>query len=202
MNALLRKSKRAQKKANLLSLNAVCAAQFKSSKDFSLATIAPLWEVAGGIRARAIYNGASEDYRTLISGWSELAADTKSKKNVMPEGTHSPLLRRIPDHAVRALVQAALIERDKLKSVNDLLRRSTHIDVKVEHPSASAPAFRSSARVELTATEREALERVLAPDFLEGEGWHEGPHGEVVTRSGRRVFESGFLKAIRKIIDG
>jgi len=52
----------------------------------------------------------------------------------------------------------------------------------------------------LTSSEREALERAIAADFLEDQGWVEGRSGEVLNERGRRLFESGFTRAIRKIL--
>jgi hypothetical protein len=68
-------------------------------------------------------------------------------------------------------------------------------------PQAPKAALRDRSNgLELTPSELDAVKRAVSPDFLSSEGWAEGPHGEVVTRSRRRVFQVGFLRALRKLI--
>lgn len=52
----------------------------------------------------------------------------------------------------------------------------------------------------LTDSERRALEKAVSAAFLQGEGWTEGPHGEIRNARGRNVFDVGFSTAIRKVV--
>lgn len=52
----------------------------------------------------------------------------------------------------------------------------------------------------LTPTERQALERAISAELLAKEGWREGPRGEIVAASGRRVFDNGFATGLRKLL--
>jgi hypothetical protein len=52
----------------------------------------------------------------------------------------------------------------------------------------------------LTSMEREALERAISAELLVKEGWSEGPRGEIVAASGRRVFDNGFATGLRKLL--
>ncbi|WP_368623434.1 gamma-mobile-trio protein GmtX [Paraburkholderia sp. BR13444] len=205
LETLLKSCKRRQKEKNLRTLNALCAAQLSGNGDFSLSTIGRLWEVAGGIKARALYNAASEDYRILIDGWRELSDVGSDKKIKREDGVHSALLRRIPDLAARGLVQGALIERDKLRAELNMLKSVTYLDITpiggVERAAAPINKNGSGPTDTLTPSEREALSRAISQEFLAGEGWSEGRRGEILNAAGRRLFEAGFTSAIRKILD-
>ena len=54
---------------------------------------------------------------------------------------------------------------------------------------------------QLTPSEREALQKAVSADYLEERGLKEGSHGEIVNERGRTVFEVGFARAIRKVLD-
>jgi hypothetical protein len=102
-------------------------------------------------------------------------------------------------------VQAVVIERDKLKAELNMLKSITTLSIdRRKQASGSATATRCSDvgpnGFELTPSEREALTRALQMSFLQGEGWSEGPNGEIVNERGRRIFEAGFADAIRKVL--
>ncbi|MBN8504487.1 MAG: alpha/beta hydrolase [Burkholderiales bacterium] len=206
LDALLQGCAREQKRQNLRRLHELCAAQHAGSKDFSLPVIGKLWEAAGGIKARALYNAPSEDYRTLIQAW-ETHAGPVEVRAVEPKGkaSHS-FLTRIDDPAIRALVQGALIERDKLQAEVNLLKSLTQLNLDRSPalpnpvPSHSPMLAPPDSTAKLTPSEREALERAISSDFLSDQGWSEGRSGEVMNEKGRRIFESGFTRAIRKVL--
>jgi hypothetical protein len=62
LDELLARKSRPERTRNLLLLHKLCEAQAGGSRDFSLSTVGRLFEAAGGLRARALYNKASEDY--------------------------------------------------------------------------------------------------------------------------------------------
>lgn len=211
LDALRATSTRRQKVSNLELLHELCAAQQAGSRDFSLPTIGRLWEAAGGIKARALYNAASADYRTLIAAW-EKHSGPAPRKDAEPKGAkQSAFLEKIEDPAVRALVQGALIERDKLQAEVNLLKSATMLQLDRSPPMLAGPATTQvgplspvlpspTAAPALTTSEREALEHAVSPVFLEDQGWTEKRSGEVVNDKGRRIFEAGFTKAIRKVL--
>ena len=210
LEALIAKSSRQQKVKNLQLLNTLCAAQHSGSKDYSLSTIGRLWEAAGGIKSRALYNAPSEDYRTLIQAWEKHAGPISKqvKPSVQVSASATPFLARIEDPALRALAHAALIERDKLKAEVNLLKSLTVLNLD-RSPALPSPINQTKTGVSLlgespqfilSASERDALEKAISPAFFEDEGWSEGVNGEVMNERGRRIFESGFTRAIRKLL--
>ena len=208
LQALLKKSARSQKEANLRKLHEVCAAQHGGSKDFSLPAIGRLWEAAGGIKALALYNAASDDYRTLIKAWADFSGPVEVSPAPVKESRRYSFLTRIEDPAVRALVQGVVIERDKLEGEVNLLKSLSTLTINrnpslATTPPAGAPALLPAATspTTLTESERAALERAISPDFLDGEGWVETKNGAVKKENGRTIFDPGFTKAIRKVLD-
>lgn len=53
----------------------------------------------------------------------------------------------------------------------------------------------------LTESERDALVKAISERSLEEQGWVEGSRGEIVNDRGRTVFEIGFTRAIRKMLE-
>jgi hypothetical protein len=206
--ALLQGCTRKQKRDNLQRLHDLCAAQYSGSRDFLLPTIGRLWAATGGIQARALYNAASADYRTLVQAWSDHAGPAEAKPSEAGRDKSPAFLSRIDDPAIRALVQGALIERDKLRAEVNLLKSVTKLTLDrapglpVSTPSTPTPMLLTSGpkKHELTLSERESLERAISQGFFDDQGWKEGRSGEVLNEQGRRVFESGFTKAIRKVL--
>lgn len=208
--ALSAKCRRQQKVKNLQTLHALCGAQYSGSKDFSISSIGRLWEVSGGIKARALYNAPSEDYRTLIKAWEKHSGPlTKpAKSSGQAAASSAPFLARIEDPALRALAHAALIERDKLRAEVNLLKsvtvlnldRSPALPSPMNQSRGGVPVVGSSAITALMSSEREALEQAISPVFLNDQGWSEGPNGEILNDRGRRIFEAGFTRAIRKVL--
>jgi hypothetical protein len=207
LQALLKKSARSQKEANLHKLHEVCAAQHAGSKDFSLRAVGRLWEVAGGIKARALYNAASDDYRTLIKSWTDFSGPVEVLPTPGKESRRYSFLTRIEDPAVRALVQGVVIERDKLEGEVNLLKSLTLTINRAPSLATPPPAIAltllpaATSPATLTESERAALKRAISPDFLDGEGWVETKNGAVKKENGRTIFDPGFTKAIRKVLD-
>lgn len=180
---------------NLDILQRICAGQHATSKDFSLGTIGRLSEARGGISLRAIYNSASEDYKVLISAW-RLYSGVKKEKEVDHELVTDDLLRKIEDPALRQLMQVIVIQRNRFRSELNLLKASQE-PIKIYMGDSIQSG---SNRLELSEAERSAVLRSLSKSFLDSEGWKEGPHGEIVNAAGRRVFDFGFTRALRKLL--
>jgi hypothetical protein len=112
-------------------------------------------------------------------------------------------MMKIPDPAARSLVQSVMVERDKLRHQVNTLKANANITIdlrpKVEAPSSERVEVLAPASM-LTPTERQALERAVSAELLAQEGWSEGPRGEIVAASGRRVFDNGFASGLRKLL--
>lgn len=204
----LREGARPQKQRNLDVLHEVCAELNRlGSRDFSLATVGRMSEQRHGVSQGALYNKAAADFRTLIQAWVAHADDARPRTL----GPHKPLaeeelLHRIEDPALRALIGSIVAERNRLRAGLNTLRSQANIVIDRRVLPGEVKAAPNGQIVQiLTATEgllpleREALQRAISPKFLEQEGWREGRDGEIRNAAGRKLFEVGFVTAIRKL---
>lgn len=114
---------------------------------------------------------------------------------------------RIEDPAIRSIMQAIIVERDKLKAQLNTLKANTHVTVDRRPVGATVsaavgrnPVTLLALSAQLTPSEREALQKAISHDYLEERGLREGTHGEIVSTRGQTVFEVGFARAIRKVL--
>lgn len=212
LGALLDKGPRSHKVANLKALHGICASQHaiktQAVRDFSLSAIGRLCEEKGLFKARVLYNAASEDYVTLIKAWAAYSGTPNikpPKKEIAPPAGHAYLMR-IEDPAVRSIMQSVIIERDKLKAQLALLKSKSSIVVNQRPLGATiAPGDEGVPVLEigaqLTDSERDALQQAISKTFLADQGWEIGQDGDVITTTGRTLFEPGFVTAIHKVLD-
>jgi len=201
---------RPQKQQNLRIMHEICAELHRlGSKDFSLATLGRMSEGRGGMSQRALYNATSGDFKVLIRTWANFASAGRVTAKSKPSGTQATdgdLLKKIGDPALRTLLGYIIAERDQLRSEVQVLKANTkvvinrrvlpgHINVT---PQGQVVQVMSSAG--LSDTEIQALTQAISPEFLQQEGWSEGPNGEILNRNGRKLFDIGFANAIRKAI--
>lgn len=206
LDALLAKGARSNKRANLTKMHELCCKQYElGSRDFSLPTIGRLAEAETIMKGRALYNAQSVDYRVLIEAWAAYAGPPTPKR-IKTLASHDYLMR-IEDPAIRSIMQAVITERDKLKAQVNLLKASTQVTIDrrplgtlTTAMSVVQPTAVLTLSVQLTQTEREALQKAISPDYLEDRGLREGTHGEIVNDRGRTLFEVGFARAIRKVL--
>lgn len=206
LESLLAKGGRSQRLGNLRKMHDLCRKQHEQgSRDFSLPTIGRLAEAEGIMKGRALYNTQSTDYRALLGAWAAYAGPPAPKSPKVP-ASHAYLMR-IEDPAIRAIMQATIAERDKLKAQLNMLKSHTQLTIdrrpvgEVASPSAGAQTvIMASAAVQLTPTEREALESAISVGYLAERGLREGTHGEIVNERGRTIFDVGFARAIRKVL--
>ncbi|MBP0623403.1 gamma-mobile-trio protein GmtX [Cupriavidus consociatus] len=206
LESLLAKGGRSQRQRNLKAVHGICHRQHQVGvRDFSTAGIGKLCEAAGVLKGRALYNAQSADYRTLIEAWAAYAGPA------MPQATQAPAshayLLRIEDPAIRSLMQAIIVERDKLKAQINTLKANTKVIIdrrplgaQVVAAQGCATPLTVTAASQLTDSERQALRRAVAPEFLRDQGWRELEHGEIVNDKGRTVFDPGYATAIRKVL--
>ncbi|WP_175914469.1 gamma-mobile-trio protein GmtX [Burkholderia metallica] len=207
LNTLLAKGGRAHRRTNLTAMHEICRKQHESgSRDFSLPTIGRLAESAGILKRRVLYNAQSADYRALLNAWATHAGELPPASK--PLASHEYLMR-IHDPAIRSIMQAIIVERDKLKAEVNLLKANTQVIVD-RRPSGvhvsgtlTSPSVMPFGNTEpLTPSEREALQKAISAAHLEELGLREGTHGEIVNERGRTVFDIGFARAIRKVLAG
>ncbi|WP_354687538.1 gamma-mobile-trio protein GmtX [Cupriavidus necator] len=207
LESLLAKGGRSQRQRNLKAVHGICHRQHQAGvRDFSTAGIGKLCEAAGVLKGRALYNAQSADYRTLIEAWAVYAGPAMPKATKVP-ASHEYLLR-IEDPAIRSLMQSIIVERDKLKAQINTLKANTKVVIDrrprgaqvVAAQGCATPLTGLTAESELTDSERQALRRAVAPQFLRDQGWRELEHGEIVNEKGRTVFDPGYATAIRKVL--
>lgn len=207
LESLLGKGGRSNKCANLKKMHDLCRKQRETgSRDFSLSAIGRLAEAEGIIKGRALYNAPSADYRTLIEAWAVYAGPLVPKPQKVL-ASHEYLLR-IEDPAIRSIMQAIIAERDKIKFQLNVLKANTQITVDrrplgatIAAASGAQPVAVIALSAQLTPTEREALQKAVSAEYLEKCGLREGSHGEIVNERGRMLFDVGFARAIRKILE-
>ncbi|MBF8176060.1 gamma-mobile-trio protein GmtX [Herminiimonas contaminans] len=202
---------RPQKQHNLQIMQEVCAELHRlGSRDFSLSTVGMMSQERGGLSKRALYNSTSQDFKTLIRSWATFAtigtqrtSERKSRDSI-PDDRN--LLLNISDPAMRALVGYVIADRDRLRGEVKLLRSqaSVVIDRRVLpghiNITAEGQVIQVMSSVDLSDTERQALDLAISREFLEQEGWTEGKNGEILNSRGRKIFDIGFANAIRKVL--
>jgi hypothetical protein len=206
LESLLAKGGRSNRRANLTKMHELCRKQHEAgSRDFSLPAIGRLAEAEGIMKGRALYNAQSADYKALIEAWGAYAGPP-APKPPKTLASHEYLMR-IEDPAIRSIMQAIIAERDKLKAQLNVLKANAQVTVDRRPLGATVAAAPGSQPVavlamaaQLTASEREALQKAVSADYLEERGLREGSHGEIVNDRGRTVFEVGFARAIRKVL--
>jgi len=208
LEALLAKGGRSQRLGNLQKVHDICRRQHAGSQDFSISAIGRICEADGVLKGRALYNAASADYVSLISAWAAFQGVDKPKRQASPKPTAgSELLMRIEDPAVRSIMQATMVERDRLRAQLNLLKSQTVVTVDRRPLGATIvpggdgqPVALLAMDAQLTDSEREALRYAISAQFLADQGWRPGTHGEILTEKGRTVFKVGYTRAIRKVL--
>lgn len=190
---------RPQKVRNLNAIHELCRDHHATGgRDFSLPTIGKFCQDKGIFtKGRALYNEPAADYRKLIEAWAHHAGPAPVK--VRKELSTDEYVARIPDPAIRMLVQSTIAERNKLKGQLSMLRAAKPIEVD-RRPVADSQPLLANPAAGLTASERDALTKALSKKFLESQGWEERAHGEIVNDRGRTLFDPGFATGLRKLL--
>lgn len=207
LEAMLAAGGHATKLKNLKLVHAACRRQNeRNSRDFSYKTIGMYTEEQGGIAWRSIYN--TNDYKKLIEAWEAYAGPSDPtprmhKKVPVTRG----FLTDILDPAVRSIMEATIIERDKLRGENNMLRALPRgiidkrpLGATIAYTEASESIAVLHVGASLTESENSALRKAIDSTFLADNGWVEGSHGEILNDRGRTIFEVGYTVAIRKVL--
>jgi hypothetical protein len=206
LESLLTKGGRSNRLANLRKMYELCRKQHESgSREFSLPAIGRLAEAEGIMKGRALYNAQSADYRTLIETWAAYAGPS-TPRPARTLASHEYLMR-IEDPAIRSIMQAIIVERDKLKAQVNVLKANVQVTVDrrplgadISVAPGAQPVTVLTMAAQLTPSEQEALQKAVSADYLEERGLREGSHGEIKNQTGRIIFEIGFGRAVRKIL--
>lgn len=206
--ALLAAGGRPAKLKNLKLVHEACRRQNeRNSRDFSFRTISKYTEEQGGVAYRSMYN--TPEYGKLIEAWQAYAgpADPTPRARKQTPVAQS-FLARIEDPAVRSIMEGVIIERDKLRGENNVLRSLPRgiidkrpLGATIAFPEEASPVAVVNVGARLTESERQALKKAIDAGFLADNGWVEGPHGEILNDRGRTVFDVGFATAIRKVLE-
>jgi hypothetical protein len=206
----LKSGVRPQKQRNLDIIHAVCRELHGlGSRDFSLATVGRMSEARHGMSRNALYNKASEDFRTLIAAWTAFTGEpAKKQASALKPIAEEDLLRRIDDPALRSLLGGIVAQRNRLRGEVNLLKAKANVVIDRRtlpghtHVMPEGQVMQVlSPLAHLTATETAALRKSVSPAFLSQEGWREGPNGEIINGKGRVLFEIGFANAVRKLLN-
>ena len=193
-------AKRPVRRAGLERFNAICMAQAKTSKDFSLVTLGALSQAAGVFtQARSIHNTKSKPYRTLAAAWQQHTGGTDRLVRPAPVAAYGEVLSKIPDPAVRTLVEYCYVAKARLEAEVRLLKATASVVVDMR-PLAARPKGSESESLALNPSELAAIRRAVSPAFLSGEGWVEAEAGRIATGKGRTVFDAGFATGLRKVV--
>lgn len=195
------------KRKNIKLVHEACRRQNeRNSRDFSFKTIGKYTEEQGGLSWRSIYN--TNDYKKLIEVWQAYTgpADAGPRMHKKPPVAQA-FLARIEDPAIRSIMESVIIERDKLRGENNLLR-SLPRGVIDKRPLGATIAYTDDTQsyavlhvgARLTESERSALRKAIDAGFLADNDWKEGSHGEILNGRKRIVFEVGYATAVRKVL--
>ncbi len=208
LEAMLKAGGHATKLKNLKLVHEACRRQNeRNSRDFSFKTIGKYTEEQGGLSWRSIYN--TNDYKKLIEAWQAYAgpAEPSPRTHKKPPVAQA-FLARIEDPAIRSIMESVIIERDKLRGENSLLRsmprgiidkRPLGATISYTEDLESVAVLNVGAR--LTESERTALRKAIDAAVIADNGWVEGSHGEILNDRGRTVFDVGYATAIRKVLE-
>lgn len=208
LTALLAAGGHPTKLKNLKLVHEACRRQNERNlRDFSFRTISKYTEEQGGLSYRAMYNTPA--YKKLIEAWQAYTgpADPATRAHKKLPVTQA-FLDRIEDPAIRSIMEGVIIERDKLRGENSLLRSLPRgvidkrpLGATIAFPEEASPFAVVNVGARLTESERQALQKAIDAEFLADNGWVEGSHGEILNERGRTVFDVGFASAIRKVLE-
>ncbi|EPF81795.1 gamma-mobile-trio protein GmtX [Acinetobacter rudis] len=206
------KSQRTQDSLN--KLNTLLETRFNAKeKDYSIATIGKVSKADGGIGAVSIRNKTGEHFRLLIDAWAT-KANTKMKKPPVPHSrkneipTDTEVLLRLNDPVMRAVIGQIIAERNKLKAENRILKHNTEVIVDMR-PNQNIGAEQAHQGVQVLSTldslllpsDIEALKDAIDENKMAQFGWTVSKYGAVKDEYERPLFKTGFVLAIKKILD-
>jgi hypothetical protein len=210
----LKKDKSQRTKDSLDQLNTLLQTRFNAGeKDYSIATIGRVSKDNGGVGTVSIRNKTGEHFRLLIDAWAT-KANTTMKKPLVPQSklldvpSDMDLLKRLDDPALRAVFGQIIAEKNKLKAENRILKQNAEVIVDMR-PNRVIHAEQVNQGGEVLSTlaglllpsEIEAFKDAVNEDKIVQRGWTISNHGAVKDENGRLLFKTGFIGAIKKILE-
>lgn len=159
----------------------------KEEKDFSFSCIARLGIDRGVPNAQSMRNSSGQVYRVLISAFKEAAAPARRNP------ASSDWLDSIQDVKVKFLARAMEAENYRLRGLlKEIIPPNLEIRVDDRTPF--------SAQNRLTEVERRALLYLISEEFRLQWGFTLGKHGDLIDKTGSKIFRPGTLDAIEKAL--
>jgi hypothetical protein len=201
-------------------IHEICAKRYKNGiADFSVSAVGKECESEGILKARALYNASSADYKALIDTWSVYGAshfagsgDETGEAKLDPgtSKSRSRFLPRILDPVIRTEVQNLIDERDRLqiqlhlaRAEKDLLTLKIAENALSEQAPAKLPRglpLKNVSEWTLKPGDLTALKLSISAEFIKKQGWSLGPQGEIRSAGGVTLYEAGYLQGIRKLL--
>lgn len=210
----LKVGKTQRTKVSLDKLNTLLEARFKAGKkDFSIATIGRVSQADGGVGTVSIRNKSGNHFRLLIEAWAAKAQTTikkpsksRSGDNLIP--TDMQLLEQLEDAAMRTVFGQIIVERNKLRAENIILKKDTNIVIDIRPNQVNYANYYDDGKVEVISSlnnllldsEIEALKDAIDEEKINKKGWITTQHGAVKDENDRPIFKTGFILAIKKIL--
>ncbi|MFX1679932.1 gamma-mobile-trio protein GmtX [Mitsuaria sp. CC2] len=199
LREILAAGARPQKIRNLRTIHELCRAQYDAgARDFSLSTIGKLLEAQEVMKGRGLYNEPAADYRRLIDSWGRLAGPAPAKASTKSSAAED-YVEGVADPAARMLLRSVIAERNRLQAQLNTLKGAKTVTVD-RRPISDTGQQGAHASASLTDSERKALLKAIAPEFLRRHGWEELKFGEIVNERGRTIFDPGFAVGLRKLL--
>lgn len=201
LESILDTGPRPQKARALRALHELCKAVYEiGPRDFSRSNIGKLCEEKGIMKARSLYTAGSVDHRKLIQAWADRAGPIPPKVTDKSKPSEA-YVKEISDPVLRMLVLRDLALLSRVTAELNLLKSQTTFVVdkrpliENQNPHATSTALHA-----LEAFELAALKKAISPESLRRRGWAITALGEVVSESGRTIFEPGFSTGLRKLL--
>ncbi|WP_255220987.1 gamma-mobile-trio protein GmtX [Herbaspirillum rubrisubalbicans] len=121
--------------------------------------------------------------------------------------TDNDLLQKISDPALRVLLGHIIAEKDRLRGEVKLLRANANVIVDRRvlpghiNVTPKGEVVQMTSSIGLSDTEKQALRQAISIEFLNQEGWSEGANDEILNSRRRKLFDIGFINAIKKTLD-
>lgn len=193
-----------KKLATLEAIHKLC--EIESQKEFPIVTrssVGKILEVSGLMKGRALYNAQSKDYVVLIEAWNRHITTSGKKVPAKAISSHGApeWLTKIEDPVLKQVVQGVLAERNRYLAELNLLKSKTIVQLTIGQGSTVQAQVQAQPKAFLSKQEMTALSTAISKNFLESEGWNEGPNGSVCTPSGSVVYKPGYLTGIKSLLE-
>ena len=201
---------RSERRNCLTGLHEICRRHHESgSRDFSLPVIGRQCEAAGLIKARALYNAPSANYRALIEAWALFAASQpapacRENEPLIPQASAPKPRHRIARNYVQTFPGAKVVSKDEAFVSNLELKISIleaqHLvlesSLKKFRKAGDLPIPRPRGRTPLSKwnlnnEDIEGLKKAIHPDLLRSQGWKFDARMQVVDERGELTRQVG-----------